>query len=460
MAERNSISRFRLPWRGPAQRVARREAAASPAEWRVMLRTRVLVCACIFGLWTAAIEARLVYLQVVDHASLMAYADSQHLRTIHPPAKRGEILDRNGHMLAYSVDADTIAADPSQVEQPDRAAALICRALDACDGAQQQVLADRLRRKGQFVYLARQISPDQAARIKALDFPWLLFYKESRRYLSEPGTRVARSRLRRPRQRRAGRARIDVRQPDPRPRGEDPRPGRRARHVMYSRVEQPADRRRRPRADDRRIPPVHRRARAAGRCRGERARPAARPSSCEPQTGEMLALANWPTFNPNAFGRLRGRGPPQPRASRTLRAGLDVQGRHGLGRDRGAGDRRPTIRSTAAPGIHHVRRRGVIRRHARYGVLPFNDVIVKSSNVGAIKVGLRLGAERLVRYVNRFGFGQTLSPDFRGESRGHRLESRATRRQCARVGVDGLPGRRHAAADGRRRSAPSPTAAS
>ena len=54
----------------------------------------------------------------------------------------------------------------------------------------------------------------------------------------------------------------------------------------------------------------------------------------------------------------------------------------------------------------------------RYGVLSFTDVIVKSSNVGAIKVGLKLGPERLGRYVSRFGFGQTLAPDFRGENAG------------------------------------------
>jgi cell division protein FtsI/penicillin-binding protein 2 len=53
-----------------------------------------------------------------------------------------------------------------------------------------------------------------------------------------------------------------------------------------------------------------------------------------------------------------------------------------------------------------------------YGVLSFTDVIVKSSNVGAIKIGLRLGPERLGRYVRRFGFGATLSPDFPGENPG------------------------------------------
>jgi cell division protein FtsI/penicillin-binding protein 2 len=54
----------------------------------------------------------------------------------------------------------------------------------------------------------------------------------------------------------------------------------------------------------------------------------------------------------------------------------------------------------------------------RYGILSFTDVIVKSSNVGAIKVGMRLGPERMGRYVSRFGFGQALAPDFRGENAG------------------------------------------
>ena len=60
----------------------------------------------------------------------------------------------------------------------------------------------------------------------------------------------------------------------------------------------------------------------------------------------------------------------------------------------------------------------VIDDDHRYGVLSFTDVIVKSSNVGAIKVGLKVGAERLGLYVKRFGFGRQASPDFPGESPG------------------------------------------
>jgi len=83
------------------------------------MHTRLLVCAVLFACWTAAIEARLFFLQVVDHADLMARADRQQMRTVNPPAKRGEIMDRNGRVLAYSVDADTLAADPSEIDDPD-----------------------------------------------------------------------------------------------------------------------------------------------------------------------------------------------------------------------------------------------------------------------------------------------------------------------------------------------------
>ena len=74
----------------------------------------------MFALWTVGIEARLIYLQVVDHADLTARADRQQLDTIDVPAKRGEILDRHGRVLAYSVDADTIFANPLEIEEPER----------------------------------------------------------------------------------------------------------------------------------------------------------------------------------------------------------------------------------------------------------------------------------------------------------------------------------------------------
>ena len=92
------------------------------------------------------------------------------------------IVDRFGQPLAYSVDADSITADPSDIEDPDKVSRLVCAALDGCNGQQRQQMAERLRSESQFAYLARQITPEEASRVKALDLPGVVSFKESRRY--------------------------------------------------------------------------------------------------------------------------------------------------------------------------------------------------------------------------------------------------------------------------------------
>jgi cell division protein FtsI/penicillin-binding protein 2 len=137
----------------------------------------------------------------------------------------------------------------------------------------------------------------------------------------------------------------------------------------------------------------------------------------DPSTGAILALANYPTFNPNAFGR----------ASDDVRRNRAVQDLYEPGSTfkivtASAALEEGVIRATdlvdCSPGYITFAGRPPINDVHRYGVLSFADVIVKSSNVGAIRVGLKLGPERLGRYITRFGFGQTLAPDFRGESPG------------------------------------------
>ena len=131
-------------------------------------------------------------------------------------------------------------------------------------------------------------------------------------------------------------------------------------------------------------------------------------------------MANEPTFNPNAYREFARRRAAQPRRPGSLRAGLDVQGRDRVGGDRREGDAdRHADRHQS--GRHPHRRTveaGDRSEHHNYGVLSFSDVIVRSSNVGAIKIGFRVGTERLSRFVSLFGFGRPVSPDFPGESPG------------------------------------------
>src|SRR5207248_1100360 len=133
-------------------------------------------------LWGVGIEARLVALQVFERAELMARAERQQMRTIYPPAKRGDIIDRKGRVLATSVDADTIYAIPSEIGDESAAVAKLCAALANCSGKERQTLLERLRKQSNFAYVRRQVSPDEAQRVAALNLDGIGFMKESRRF--------------------------------------------------------------------------------------------------------------------------------------------------------------------------------------------------------------------------------------------------------------------------------------
>ena len=77
-----------------------------------------MIVGAVLAVWVAGIEAKLVYLQIFDRSDLMARAERQQERTQPSPAKRGDILDRRGRVLATSVDADTIYAVPTEIDRP------------------------------------------------------------------------------------------------------------------------------------------------------------------------------------------------------------------------------------------------------------------------------------------------------------------------------------------------------
>ena len=134
---------------GRAPRRARKIGASN--DWRRVVRGRVLVAGVVFGIWTVGIEAKLIYLQVIAHERLVARQNEQKDRTLILIPKRGEIVDRNGQILAYSVDADTIYAVPSQIENPTDTAKALCGALDACAEVGRSKLTSLLSNKKQFI---------------------------------------------------------------------------------------------------------------------------------------------------------------------------------------------------------------------------------------------------------------------------------------------------------------------
>ena len=155
---------------------------AATHDWRPILKRRVAIVSRCSRLWVAGIEAKLVYLQVFERADLAARAERQQERTPPSPAKRGDILDRRGHVLATSVDADTIYAVPTEIDNAADAAKQLCEALGDCDAKERQALAERLGQKRAFAYVRRQVAPDQAERVAALNLDGIGFIKESRRF--------------------------------------------------------------------------------------------------------------------------------------------------------------------------------------------------------------------------------------------------------------------------------------
>ena len=422
MAEEHASRRFRLPWSLPDQRVARREPVPAPFEWRSTMSGRLVVCAALFIAWTVCIQGRLVYLQVIAHADMRARADKQQLRTVEPPAKRGDILDRNGRLLAYSVDADTVWADPSQLEDPRHTARIVCGALDGCDAKKRQTL-ERLLVEGaekdrQFVYLERQVSPAAASRVRALGLPGVAMYGESKRYYPNKflaahvlgyvgldnrglaGLESAYDSRIRGRQGRlllqadARHAALAVREAIP------PTAGDSLELTIDQYLQHIAERELRAGVDEHN---------AAG----------GTAVIMDPHTGAILALANYPTFNPNSYRAFSA----DDRKNRAIQDIYEPGSTFKLVTASAAieeGVYRPADMIDCGPGfIRFPGRKAITEAGGKnYGTLSFEDVIVKSSNVGAIKAGLQTGAERMSRYINRFGFGQVLSPDFRGQTAG------------------------------------------
>ncbi|MBA3891305.1 MAG: penicillin-binding protein 2, partial [Gemmatimonadaceae bacterium] len=390
--------------------------AAVPSAWRNTISSRLLVGIGFFVLYATAIEARLVYLQVFQRTELQALADRQHNRMITAPAKRGEIVDRNGHVLAYSVDVDSAFADPSEIDDPDEVARRVCEVLDRCGARERQEMAKNLRRDSQFAYLARKMSRDEAQRVRALKLKGVAFLKESRRFypkkelaahvlgyvgLDNNGLAGLESTYDAQVRGREGKVFVqtDARQ-----------------HAMTSRVDRPAT------AGasleltiDQYIQHIAERELRAGVEENKAA--GGSVVVMDPLTGEILALASWPTFNPNAFNRFD----EEWRRNRVIQDSYEPGSTFKIVTASAALEENviaPEDPIDCAPGYITFPGRKPIRDVHTYGVLPFTDVIVKSSNVGAIKVGLRLGPERLGRYVSRFGFGQAIGPDFRGENPG------------------------------------------
>ncbi len=391
--------------------------APNPDAWRATVRFRLALIAALFAVWTVGVQARLLWLQVKRHEHYEAKADNQTQRTLALSALRGTIYDRDGRVIATSADVDSIYAAPSEIDDPKAVAAKLCAVLEGCHGSKEQraQLEERLSKRRPFTWLKRHVSPEEARAVNALDLDGIGMQKESRRFY--PMRELLAAVVGFVGIDNRGLGGIEQRFNDV-VRGKD---GQAlvytdARRRVFGRVDK------RPTAGasleltiDASLQYAVERELARGvaehRAEGGVA------IVMDPWTGEVLAMSSWPTFNPNAIADVVNREHTRNRAVadiyehgstfKTVTASA-VIGEHVM---------TPETPIDCAPGHINIGSRRVNDTH-RYGVLSFTDVIIKSSNVGAIKAGFRVGSEQMQRYVRRFGFGSRLTKDLPGEEPG------------------------------------------
>jgi cell division protein FtsI/penicillin-binding protein 2 len=396
-------------------------------SWRRTFRRRIVVAGLFCVAWAVAIEVRLVYLQVVEYDFLIKQAKNQQEDTVALEPKRGDILDRDGGLLAYDVDADSIYAVPGKVEDPVRTVAQVCQVLDG--GCTQDVRDSYVSRINQrddngrqkfFVWFSRKISLKEAARVEALKLKGVGLRQETRRYY--PKRELAAHLLGYVGNGNVGLAGLE----DKYQWLVGGKPGKVLMQVdalqrPFSRAEEaPTSGASLRLTIDSYIQWVAERELAAGVQWSGAA--AGSVIVMDPLSGEILALANYPTFNPNTFSVF----PDEVKINRAIQYAYEPGSTFKIVTAGAALEERllrPTDLIPTSPGVIRFGSRVIDEAKGHnYGTLTFEDVIVKSSNVGAIKIGLKVGRERLNSYVSRFGFGsRTAQSDFggyRGESKG------------------------------------------
>ena len=89
-----------------------------PRSWRQTAGPRLIILGVLLSVWMLAVFARLVDLQIVQHDALEKRAKRQQTRIVEVPAQRGDIVDRHGKPLAYTVEEDTLGVDPTEIDEP------------------------------------------------------------------------------------------------------------------------------------------------------------------------------------------------------------------------------------------------------------------------------------------------------------------------------------------------------
>lgn len=388
----------------------REQVRGGSEERRRVLRLYTIGFVCT--LWMVLIGLRLWDLQVRQARNLAELAHRQQEGFIEMPAERGAIYDRRGVELALSSPVESIAAFPEKIVDRDLAVSALAQVL----GRSETDIRENLEGEG-FRWIKRLAEPGETSRLQAFKLAGIHFEDESKRYY--PKGSVGAHLLGYVGLDQNGQGGLELVHEDLL----SGRPGKK--HVSYDAMRKRYD----ASIVDAPIPggslylTIDERIQSAAerqlaRAISETKARAGAVVVLDPQNGDLLASANWPTFDPNVrprnkadlvrrehYALSRLYEPGSTFKIVTVAAALEE------------GLTRPEEIIDCQDGWIYVGRRR-IRDHKKFGPLSVTDVLARSSNVGVIKLGQRLGAGRLREYVQRFGFGEKTGLGLPGETPG------------------------------------------
>jgi cell division protein FtsI (penicillin-binding protein 3) len=373
-------------------------------------RLRWLVVWVLAVAWMAVVVGRLGYLQLFSYSEYLVKAQRQQQRIFEISPMRGTIYDRKGRELAVSLPMDSVFADPAEITDVEMVSRLLSRGLEI----PAEDLEEKIRDARTPVRLARKLSPETVQRITDMNLKGVFFQKENRRVY--PQRDLAASVL----------GYVDVDEKgiggieyslDKQIRG---RPGKMmvmadGHRRWYDRTESAAD----PGASvtltiDQTIQYIAEK--ELGRAITETHAKAGTVVVQDPNSGELLAVANWPVFDPNDAGDYSA----EARIDRAVASAYEPGSTFKVLTLTGAienGVATPDELVDCQMGQIMVSGR-LIHDWKRFGVLSVREILEHSSDVGAIKVALRLGAPRFYDTIRAFGIGQLTGIELPGENRG------------------------------------------
>jgi len=375
---------------------------------------RVTLVSVFFGLVAVTLIARAVHLQVFNTEFLTQEADARHLRTEIITAHRGAITDRNGEPLAISTPVDSVWANPKELALAEDKIPALARAL----GLDEQTLIRQITfsMNKDFVYLRRHLSPDKAAEVMSLKLPGVNIQREYRRYypagevvghlvgftdIDDKGLEglelaynywlAGESGAKRVLKDRLGRSVENVESIRP------PHHGKELRTSIDLRIQYVA----------------YRALKAAIKSNN------AESGSIvvlDTLTGEVLAIANQPTYNPNDRSQLVAQRYRNRAITDIFEPGSSIKPLI-VAAALESGDYRASSIIDTSPGYVTVGAK-TIEDSRNLGRISLTTILARSSNVGATKLAMSLQPDQLWHSMSQFGLGSMTASGFPGESQG------------------------------------------